>query len=719
MKREKNNSITNQNSIGEKKIYSKSDRAITLIALIVTIIILLILAGISISMLIGDNGLLQRVTQSKEITERAEIIENAKMDILSEITSNNGENISEKQLKQVLNKYFNDIDELEIPNDLSSTEIELTAQKGNYKVLLSEIYNGKLKPLVAGLYDVNRNLIYSWQELIEKNYITVTDNQITNAKQDMESILVIDNSIIGLKQNALYGCSKLTEIIIPDSVTSIIDGGFSGCTSLKKIVLPDNVTTIRNGILSNCNNLKSVTFGDGITVIPSGFFAGNSTIETITLGNNLTEIQGGAFSSCSALKTLALGGKISTITDGAFSGSNNLTDIYYNESEGDWDDIDMNYSHGNDPLKNATKHFAKETSKEVWARIYDIDGNRTLVLDRDKNFTFEGGTLVKTYEEENQAYMTNHRSSYSDDGITGTVSGSRRDWASFSIPYNYPVWYKDSFNRVIINHSIYPDNTSAWFYRFNSIFEFKDLKKLKTKYSTNMSLMFANAFYNYDSKGNKISQINLDLSNFDTSNVTSMAGMFYDIQGCSNLLTNIDLHSFNTEKVTNMDCMFFYFSGSSAFEDGIEFLDLSSFNTSNVTSMKNMFYGCGFNSMKTLKLGNNFDTSKVTDMSYMFRYCGAQKMTSLDLGDKFVINITDASKIKDIFDSVGYNAMTKFDISSISLSNLPSGAVLFNSFGTRDCQIYVKDASSKTWLENKNDSIRYWDNNNIIVGKMN
>ena len=59
MKREKNNSITNQNSIGEKKIYSKSDRAITLIALVVTIVVLLILAGISITML-TNNGILDK-----------------------------------------------------------------------------------------------------------------------------------------------------------------------------------------------------------------------------------------------------------------------------------------------------------------------------------------------------------------------------------------------------------------------------------------------------------------------------------------------------------------------------------------------------------------------------------------------------------------------------------------------------------------------------------
>ena len=46
----------------------KSSKGITLIALVVTIIVLLILAGISISMLSGDNGILQRATDAKELT---------------------------------------------------------------------------------------------------------------------------------------------------------------------------------------------------------------------------------------------------------------------------------------------------------------------------------------------------------------------------------------------------------------------------------------------------------------------------------------------------------------------------------------------------------------------------------------------------------------------------------------------------------------------------
>ena len=42
----------------------KSDKAITLVALIITIIILLILAGVSLSMVLGDNGLINKAQSS-------------------------------------------------------------------------------------------------------------------------------------------------------------------------------------------------------------------------------------------------------------------------------------------------------------------------------------------------------------------------------------------------------------------------------------------------------------------------------------------------------------------------------------------------------------------------------------------------------------------------------------------------------------------------------
>ncbi len=57
----------------------KRNKGITLIAIVITIIVLLILAGISISMLTGQNSILKRATEAKEKTETANIEEQRKL----------------------------------------------------------------------------------------------------------------------------------------------------------------------------------------------------------------------------------------------------------------------------------------------------------------------------------------------------------------------------------------------------------------------------------------------------------------------------------------------------------------------------------------------------------------------------------------------------------------------------------------------------------------
>ncbi len=49
----------------------KNNKGITLIALVVTIVVLLILAGVSISMLTGENGIITQAKRAKEETEKA------------------------------------------------------------------------------------------------------------------------------------------------------------------------------------------------------------------------------------------------------------------------------------------------------------------------------------------------------------------------------------------------------------------------------------------------------------------------------------------------------------------------------------------------------------------------------------------------------------------------------------------------------------------------
>ena len=96
----------------------------------------------------------------------------------------------------------------------------------------------------------------------------------------------------------------------------------------------------------------------------------------------------------------------------------------------------------------------------------------------------------------------------------------------------------------------------------------------------------------------------IDLSLFDTSNVTNMDSM---LSGMRNL-TFLDISSFDTSNVTNMHGMFFY-------DELLRDLDVSHFDTSNVTDMSAMF---GLMSSLTSLDVSNFDTSKVTAMSRMF-----------------------------------------------------------------------------------------------------
>ena len=59
----------------------KNNKGITLIALVITIIVLLILAGVSIAMLTGQNGILSQATQAKDDTAKAEVVERINMEL--------------------------------------------------------------------------------------------------------------------------------------------------------------------------------------------------------------------------------------------------------------------------------------------------------------------------------------------------------------------------------------------------------------------------------------------------------------------------------------------------------------------------------------------------------------------------------------------------------------------------------------------------------------
>ena len=141
--------------------------------------------------------------------------------------------------------------------------------------------------------------------------------------------------------------------------------------------------------------------------------------------------------------------------------------------------------------------------------------------------------------------------------------------------------------------------------------------------------------------------LDLDLFNFDTSNVTNMRSMFSDMPK----LTSLNLSNFDTSKVTNMSQMFESMSSLTT-------LNLSSFDTSQVTDMSYMF--CDTSKLTSLNL-SNFDTSKLTDMHYMF--CSMRSLTTLNLSNFDTSKVTDMNTM-----FFGMSKLTTLDLSSFDTS---------------------------------------------------
>ena len=72
----------------------KSNKAVTLVALVVTIIVLIVLAGVSINLVLGDNGIIQKAKQAKTETEQSKLNEEvATNELIANWTNITGETI--------------------------------------------------------------------------------------------------------------------------------------------------------------------------------------------------------------------------------------------------------------------------------------------------------------------------------------------------------------------------------------------------------------------------------------------------------------------------------------------------------------------------------------------------------------------------------------------------------------------------------------------------
>ena len=128
-----------------KKVNNYNHQGITLISLVITIVVLLILAGISIAMIMGNNGILNNASKSEKETKISEEKEKVKMSQSADLISNDGKNNTKQGLQRELDK-IEGINKTKVIKDgKDSYIITFLETNRNYKISYGEDIKGPVE----------------------------------------------------------------------------------------------------------------------------------------------------------------------------------------------------------------------------------------------------------------------------------------------------------------------------------------------------------------------------------------------------------------------------------------------------------------------------------------------------------------------------------------------------------------------------------------------
>ena len=168
MKRERKNKMKKVN----KNILRRA-KGITLISLAITIIILLILAGVTLSLTIGDNGIITQAQKAKEAQEIAAIKEDFQLAILDKELEKGGTGITKEELEEIAGNF----------GELQEDGNTIITEEG-YEIKIDEIYQ---EGATGGGSAATDEELAALQQKVEELEQTVED--LTNTKTELEGTI--------------------------------------------------------------------------------------------------------------------------------------------------------------------------------------------------------------------------------------------------------------------------------------------------------------------------------------------------------------------------------------------------------------------------------------------------------------------------------------------------------------------------------------------------
>ena len=222
---------------------TKEKSGVTLLTLTVTIVLLLILAGVSTSLIIGNNGLLEKAKSTQEIQTVARIKEELELEKVDIQVENKPVNL-ENYLTQISNENKNfDLSSKEKIDD-KNAEIIINDK---YKFLIKDKENGDVDITYEGI-DISKGLkLSSYEETYmypQSGTFTVTKN-VTGGKLSVssDSPEVATASINGNTVTVQSGSTAGTAVI---TVTSAANANYNATIATCNVTVV-NIESLKTG----------------------------------------------------------------------------------------------------------------------------------------------------------------------------------------------------------------------------------------------------------------------------------------------------------------------------------------------------------------------------------------------------------------------------------------------------------------------------------------
>lgn len=171
--------------------------------------------------------------------------------------------------------------------------------------------------------------------------------------------LTIDDGVKSVGNHAFFNCF-FEEIFIPNSVMCIGENAFSSCATLKKVVFESNskLKVIEDAAFYDCYNLESINLEvcSNLLSIEDSAFMQCKSIKSIIIPNGVVKIGRLAFDFCYSLEKITIPNSVKSIGGSMFYLCDNLTDIFYEGTKEQWDEIII-YDENDEWKSKITIHY--------------------------------------------------------------------------------------------------------------------------------------------------------------------------------------------------------------------------------------------------------------------------------------------------------------------------------------------------------------------------